>query len=213
MCLFKDGGEGRLWDRLNRNPQVGSFHEVTMPDAIRWVVRFGLKGVAVFMWLALGACNNATPEVHLIPAGYQGPVVIIFNMPEGQPVDSRERIYRIGPDGVLAVQAPPNQGVLTSKELRFYYEYKDGTRERIPIGKALPENVLQVFGRYSRGIYRRAQHGDAKSVHVIEGEVYAVGIPSQMGDWGEKANVMMERWVDAKYGPNPSSPAPDAMTP
>ncbi|MCP3103694.1 hypothetical protein LZ198_32910 [Myxococcus sp. K15C18031901] len=164
--------------------------------------------------VVLGACSSrAAPEVHLLPAGYVGPVVILFDVPEGQPVDARDRTYRIGPDGLLAVSAPENPGWQTEKELRFYYVNPDGSRERIPMGRERPEDSLQVFGRHVRTTFRETTTGGVSTRHVIKAHVYAVGVPSRMDDWLEEGHARMERWADVRYGPRASAPVPDAMTP
>lgn len=65
--------------------------------------------------LLLNACDSAEKEIHLIPSGYQGPITIVFDCPEGvdQEFEGEPRVYRIGQDGVLKVRSAFNSGLLS----------------------------------------------------------------------------------------------------
>jgi hypothetical protein len=73
--------------------------------------------------------NRAEPEAILIPKGYEGEVIIIFDQKDGQPVkyEGKERIYEIPENGVLITQFSWTTG-FTDK--RFYY-ISQGKRENI----------------------------------------------------------------------------------
>ena len=76
----------------------------------------------------MAAC--AEPEVHLIPVGLEGPVLIIFSDPNGVPEkrEGRARRYDIPESGVFRTQLPRNEGWG-----RPDYEYVDGAGRRTPI--------------------------------------------------------------------------------
>ena len=79
--------------------------------------------------------GRAEPATHLIPAGFEGPVVILFNDPLGAPAerDGRRRIYRIPENGILRTQFPPNDGWS-----RPTYVYVDESGARSPIVTGAP---------------------------------------------------------------------------
>lgn len=64
-----------------------------------------------YAWGAGRYWDRAEPEVHLIPAGYTGPVLIIYDS-LGAPVERQgeARLYRIPMSGILRTQFPPNEG-------------------------------------------------------------------------------------------------------
>lgn len=77
----------------------------------------------IFIW------NRGEPAVHLIPAGYEGPVVIVFGDSAGEPArrEGKARVYHVPPDGVLRTRAAQDRGWNRSS-----YYYSDGaTRTRL----------------------------------------------------------------------------------
>lgn len=91
----------------------------------------GSTGLALLCLVA--AC--AEPEVHLIPAGFEGPVIIIFNDPNGAAMrrEGRARRYDIPPSGILRSQFAPNTGWG-----RPNYEYVDSVGHRTAIVPGTP---------------------------------------------------------------------------
>lgn len=67
-----------------------------------------LSLAAVFAAISI-VPDQIEPEVYLIPDGYIGPVLVVFDQPGGQPpvFDGETRIYNIPPSGVLLTQLPP----------------------------------------------------------------------------------------------------------
>ncbi|CAM4428686.1 DUF6843 domain-containing protein [Corallococcus exiguus] len=144
--------------------------------------------------LGLLACGTrAAPEVHLIPQGYRGPVVIFFNVPGARSAlqeDGRE--YRIGEDGTLAVSSPPNYGGGRLDNFRFFYEGPGGTRERLAYAASTPHNQLQVFAVHQGEMPLRP--GSREEVRF---EMYVVGVPDEMPDWSDRLHALVERKVAA----------------
>jgi len=70
--------------------------------------------------------------MHLIPKGYKGPVIIIFEEKNGKPVkyEDGKRVYEITSDGVLETQFKKQQGSIAQRELKYYY-YDENGREEI----------------------------------------------------------------------------------
>jgi|SoiMethySBSTD1v2_1073268.scaffolds.fasta_scaffold1674326_2 hypothetical protein len=72
-------------------------------------------GCVAFSLLALlfvPSCNVADNERYLVPDGFNGRVLILFNRSDGAPkeYDGRTRIYRVPESGVLKTQFAPNEG-------------------------------------------------------------------------------------------------------
>ena len=67
---------------------------------------------SAYLWGASHIWDKAEHEIHLIPAGFRGPVVIVFNEAGGAPkeFERKARLYRIPADGVLRTQFGPNPG-------------------------------------------------------------------------------------------------------
>ncbi len=83
--------------------------------------------------MLLNSCDTAEKEIHLIPLGYQGSVTIIFDCKEGSKLEYEgdSRVYRIGKDGVLKVNAPFNKGLSKTADELFFYEDSLGKRTAI----------------------------------------------------------------------------------
>jgi hypothetical protein len=90
-----------------------------------------LINAVVMMFLT--SCNKTEKEIHLIPAGYKGAVTIIFDCKEGNKLEYEggTRVYRIGKDGVLKINAPSNEGVLKSGDQLFFFVDSLGNRTEI----------------------------------------------------------------------------------
>jgi hypothetical protein len=116
----------------------------------------------VYVW------DRAEPEVHLLPAGYRGPVVIIFGQADGAALEreGRARVYRIPTDGVLRTQFDPNEGWRAPD-----YFYVDGAGRRTPIVRgapcadSLPDDPVQacLLGR----MYLGGRTGAEYSAYVV----------------------------------------------
>ncbi|GAC1657708.1 MAG: hypothetical protein NVS4B3_24570 [Gemmatimonadaceae bacterium] len=90
--------------------------------------------------------DRADPEVHLLPAGFLGPVVIIYGQPNGAPPrwEGKARLFVIPPTGVLRTQAPPNPGWSNPS---YFYVSAAGTRSPIVRGLCddpLPDGPVQA---------------------------------------------------------------------
>lgn len=105
--------------------------------AIPAVMLFG----SVFLW------GRAEHEVHLVPAGYEGPVVIIFDDSSGAPErrEGRARVYEIPPGGVLRTRLAPNPGWSAPD---YYHVDAAGRRTPIvpgsPCADSLPGDPVQA---------------------------------------------------------------------
>jgi uncharacterized protein DUF6843 len=73
---------------------------------------------------------SSTKEQFLIPEGYRGEVYVLYDIPDGPPVNSTrwQTTYPIPQDGILRTRSGMNHGWTWPK---YYYVQKDGTREQI----------------------------------------------------------------------------------
>lgn len=112
----------------------------------------GLMLGGIYVW------DRAESEIHLLPAGFTGPVVILFGQAEGATParEGRARLYKIPASGVLRTQFPDNPGWSAPK---YYYVDADGKRSPIVAGapcddslagdpvEACLEGTLSIGGR------------------------------------------------------------------
>lgn len=91
----------------------------------------------------IGCSERAEPEVHLIPEGFTGPVVIIFGDSSAAPVryEGESRVYDIPESGVLRTSSDVNEGVRLESE--YFYVDEDGDRTAISqaYGSQQPDGV------------------------------------------------------------------------
>ncbi len=88
--------------------------------------------IAFALWAAMRQQDRrADSEVHLIQAGYVGDVTIVFNAPNGEPLDVEDgaRLYRIPLPGILFTQLAINEG--HSPEQRFFLVAPNRDRQLI----------------------------------------------------------------------------------
>ena len=75
-----------------------------------------IKKTTYYLLLLLtitGCAQEAEDTIRLMPEGYQGPVLIIFNQKYGTPkeYEGDKRLYRIPENGILITQYGPNYGM------------------------------------------------------------------------------------------------------
>jgi ferredoxin len=80
----------------------------------RWTAGMNVVGCVASSLLALlfvSSCNVSDNERYLVPEGFNGRVLILFNRSDGAPkeYDGRTRIYRVPESGVLKTQFAPNE--------------------------------------------------------------------------------------------------------
>jgi hypothetical protein len=94
----------------------------------------------------------AEPEIHLIPDGFIGHVIVRHGVAGGAPMEREgdARVYRIPPDGVLETQAPANYGIREPAIMRFHYD--GATRARLPVHRPpsdpAPQDEVAILGGY-----------------------------------------------------------------
>jgi hypothetical protein len=111
-------------------------------------MRWTLLGAALLTATSINTAScgrSVASQIHLIPKGYTGPVVLVFNDATGQDTVRREglsSVFDIPTNGILRLRSSsPDPQILL---VHHYYVDADGTRREIPHGG--DENTVQVFG-------------------------------------------------------------------
>lgn len=160
---------------------------MTSARCITWISLFIFGG-------ALPACRmNRGAEVHIIPEGFVGPVVIVYGVAGGEEVnrdDDGTTVYRVPPDGKLFVKRPPPESGWY--RMTYVVAARDGTHE-LPYEFPTPTdpNRFQVVGREAGAVMRL----DGRDVGEIAYRAYFVGIPSQHPDWGQARRRLVDEAV------------------
>lgn len=121
---------------------------------------------------------------HLIPDGYQGPVVVVYDDPDGvAPTRDEEGhdVYKIPPDGVLRLSTPsPEAGLY---DVKYFYVRPDGSSYELPasIPHVADDKLLQVFAVVDVGSVLKGP--DAKPRDPRTCKAYVVGVPVERDDW------------------------------
>jgi hypothetical protein len=96
-----------------------------------------IKKIAIAMVLfCVASCiNRAEPEMHLLPKGFQGYVIIVFNDPNGQDEKYEDdfRVYEIPSNGVLRTKFSRQDGWIANGKLKFYYSDSNSRQEIIEV--------------------------------------------------------------------------------
>lgn len=85
------------------------------------------------LFMVIGCNRSGEQEVVVVPKGFKGYVIIIFNQKNGHPVkyDGKRRVYEVPSNGILKTQFEVNEGWRDFTE--YYY------------GMIAPENKLPSF--------------------------------------------------------------------
>lgn len=133
----------------------------------------------ILLILITSSCNSTKEAIYLIPDGYTGAVVILFEQPDGVtlPVEDGFNVYKIPENGVLKVKT---QAIYDIDEESFFYE--DSNRERIRIEYLYPSS--------QRGqIYKERKTFD--EVSADDPTMYAMG--SEMGSFNSSKGTVRFR--------------------
>ena len=109
---------------------------------------YNRKRIVVFLLLllSLSCVSFAKPTeiIYLIPEGFTGGVIIVFNQPDGiMPEKDKDGtiIYRVPKDGLIKVKEP-----LAKAAYEFKYYFVDGKGNRTPIEYLYPGNYVRNPG-------------------------------------------------------------------
>lgn len=131
---------------LKRNIKIYMTNYLTM-DGIKILI------YSLILLVSVMSCGQKTEDtVRLIPKGYKGSVLVIFNQENGEPkeYENGKRVYRIPENGVLKTQFEPNYGV---QNHQFFYVNKEGNRTEIPFVLVQNKEVLSEIKDDKKIVY------------------------------------------------------------
>lgn len=87
---------------------------------------------AITLFCIVSCINRAEPEMHVLPKGFQGYVIIVFNDPNGQDEKYEDgfRVYEIPSNGILRTKFESQDGWIANGKLKYYYN-SNGVKEEI----------------------------------------------------------------------------------
>ena len=125
---------------------------------------------------ALASCwADSDSEVHVLPAGFSGPVVIVYadsDSAEATRNDQGATVYCIPDSGVLRVSNAPRPAGFY--DISYFYEAPDGTRTDIPSSR--DAQGTRIFGAVD-GVTGSAPD-------EVRWQAYVVGDPDTFREWG-----------------------------
>jgi hypothetical protein len=153
------------------------------------------------LWSA-GACGGQ-PEIHLIPAGYQGPVTIVFNDPDGRPMEisGGEITYRIPSNGILRIR--DGHPVDKPRKVRYFYVDQSGPLKEIP-SSSDGAGIFVIGVRYGM----RVADLNGKIVAVTY-DTYFVGTKGSTNDWPKAEEESLDRAIRLMASPPNTPPRAD----
>jgi hypothetical protein len=148
-----------------------------MPGPLGGVtMRSCLQATAILAAVFALACwAHSDSEVHLLPAGFAGPVVIIYGdtaAPEAARNDEGATVYQIPDSGVLRVRNAPRP--VGFYDLSYFYEAPDGARTQIPSSE--DSQGIRIFGAVD-GV-------TGSDPDEVRWQAYVVGDPDASPEWG-----------------------------
>ena len=150
-----------------------------------------MKVYLVIMLLALSftscAQKKAEDTIRLIPEGYIGPVLVIFNQKNGEPkeYEGDKRVYRIPKNGVLRTQFEPNYGV---QHHQYFYIDRNGSRSEIRFVAVQDKDSLANIVDKSK-IYAYREQAIGEGLQVISEEDKQVLPPARSFYIGHLTNT------------------------
>jgi hypothetical protein len=142
--------------------------------------------LAIAIFFLFNACSRKGEDsIYILPSGYTGSVIILFNQSDGQPKKhfNGSRIFNIPPSGILKTKFKAEYG--RTYISRFYY--KDISEE-----SELPAVI--DWEDFDSGIIRASLPSIGKAYKKIDGsefveyEFFFVGTKEQIENYSEEFN-------------------------
>jgi len=97
-----------------------------------WKTKLLSVGIPVVVGTFFTYRSYTTPATYLIPEGYRGNVMVVFNQKDGQDeaYEGRRRIYRIPLTGVLFTKFKDEEGFINEE---YYYVSPSGHRTKLGV--------------------------------------------------------------------------------
>jgi len=116
-----------------------------------------------FSLVVTSSCQQPVQQMFVLPLGYVGPVVIVFDDHMGTATEFRgtKRVYRIPDTGVLITQFSTVRGVVDNE---YVYEVADSPVKHLEYAEdlrtAVPQDTMVYGGGVSSGSRRLDQQGN-----------------------------------------------------
>lgn len=83
--------------------------------------------------VVVGCTSSVAPEVHLVPSGYEGPLIVCYNQPAqpALPHSGDSLVYDFRSSNVLRTSSPLRTGSGSFDSFQYYYVDAAGHRSRI----------------------------------------------------------------------------------
>lgn len=149
-------------------------------------MRTALVQRAALAITCLALLTGCRDEVYLVPHGYTGPVVVVFECPAGELIDTGSRVvtFPIGSDGILLVDgdSPPDGWV----DWQVCWIDSAGGRTKLPTNRLQADGeAIHAFG-LSVGFTRTAT--GEKFSHTT----FWIAAPTEDLGQGEVVDTLME---------------------
>jgi hypothetical protein len=148
--------------------------------------RFALLIAATFI-LGLMACSKGEDSFRIVPKGYEGLVIIIFdsNKSDTQDYEDGKRLYKIPDSGILITGFSENYG---SQSPFYFEEDSNGKRQGIPFFSNF--NYDKVNQTNIRCAFNEKIVGASKSRPAYKS--FLVGKGKDIEKWTNKNNDLVE---------------------
>lgn len=137
--------------------------------------------------ISIYSCSLSKGEIIIIPEGYVGYIVIIYNQKNGAPekYDNEHRVYEITSNGILKTQFAPQYGF--SQLQQFYYQgenYKKQIHTVTSMKNLNHDSLVAYIG------YVGNANIDSEGDSTISFSVCFVGTPSQIDSFYNIADTL-----------------------
>lgn len=148
--------------------------------------------VGTVLFCTVMACGMlSAPEEHLIPAGYQGDIFIVSEIPDGAPPQRHDGaiVFEIPPTGILVTQDTPSQDWHKSK---YFYVDALGNRQRLrELGSSLEDTPANRSDHEPFVWFRRSvKTSGAEFPCPVEFERYYVGTRAHLFDRDDENDLL-----------------------
>lgn len=145
-------------------------------------IKHSFYGFIIFVILINISCSKIsvpTDGIYLIPKGYTGDVIIIFDQPDGivPEIESGFYLYKIPKDGILKVKT---KGVTGYVNKSYYYIDENNGRQKI--------EYLRVTGERDSSGMPQNKHGNITQ-NEYENEIYVMNAGG-LGSFNTKKGVV-----------------------
>lgn len=149
-----------------------------------WIFKLVVVGIPL-TYVAITFYNSfATPATYLIPQGYRGNVMVVFNQKDGRDkeYEGQSRIYRIPATGVLFTKFKDEEGFINEQ---YFYINPAGQRTKLGVLDTRDFNEEWTL---------------EKNPHELPRDSLAIFDPGTMGTLGSSSDTSHEVFIELSVG-------------